>query len=195
MRQGYFILTPNIVESVLQNGDRHRVVEIDNLEVPPRTCPEGTFVNLIEKGGHPPLTPPSAAYTNPASGLGWRQRQGMHSTDEACRLSARSGASTDWWDGSRWRGSDAGSVDVTAREIAPRREPSGFAYEMDQMRNNGHDRGASLGQRRSCSTHTRRCSSDQQHPSGMRFDKRMLPPQGAGFDGDLALIGKPCSGT
>ena len=82
-------------------------------------------------------------------------------------------------------------LDVTpetyAREIAPART-FGFEYELDQMRDMGLIRGASL-ENAVCFTRT-----DVANPGGLRFPDECCRHKALDLIGDLALIGRPILG-
>jgi UDP-3-O-[3-hydroxymyristoyl] N-acetylglucosamine deacetylase len=74
-----------------------------------------------------------------------------------------------------------------ASEIAPART-FGFAYELDQMRDMGLIRGASL-ENALCFDHARVIN-----PEGMRFADECCRHKALDLIGDLALIGRPLLG-
>ena len=77
--------------------------------------------------------------------------------------------------------------EVYAREIAPART-FGFEYELDQMRDMGLIRGASL-ENAVCFTR-----SGVANPNGLRFPDECCRHKALDLIGDLALIGKPLLG-
>jgi UDP-3-O-[3-hydroxymyristoyl] N-acetylglucosamine deacetylase len=74
-----------------------------------------------------------------------------------------------------------------ARQLAPART-FGFAYELDQLRNMGLIRGASL-QNALCFDET-----SVMNPEGMRFPDECCRHKALDLIGDLALIGRPLLG-
>jgi len=74
-----------------------------------------------------------------------------------------------------------------AREIAPART-FGFSYELDQMRNMGLIRGASL-ENAVCFDHTKVMNEE-----GLRFADECCRHKALDLIGDLALIGRPLLG-
>jgi UDP-3-O-[3-hydroxymyristoyl] N-acetylglucosamine deacetylase len=79
------------------------------------------------------------------------------------------------------------SPDRYAADIAPART-FGFAYELDQMRDMGLIRGASL-ENGVCFDHT-----SVMNPEGLRFPDECCRHKALDLIGDLALVGRPLLG-
>ena len=158
MRQGVLISTTEHLLSVFYSmGIDNAYIEIDNLEVPILDGSGAAVRRTIGRPGIRHLPPQAALSADPPAGFGGRRRQAHH--DPARRslpADLRHRTST-----IRWSGGQSLEMEVTperyATEIAPART-FGFEYELDQMRNMGLIRGASL-ENAVCFTRDRRDES------------------------------------
>ncbi len=187
MRQGVLISTTEHLLSVLYSmGIDNAFIEIDNLEVPILDGSGMPFVNLIESAGirHYRRKRRYLRIRRPVS----VEDKGKRITilpDETFRLTCEI----------RFEhplvGRQSMEMEVTperyAAEIAPART-FGFEYELDQMRNMGLIRGASL-DNAVCFDR-----SGVLNPGGLRFDDECCRHKALDLIGDLALIGKPLLG-
>jgi UDP-3-O-[3-hydroxymyristoyl] N-acetylglucosamine deacetylase len=187
MRQGVLISTTEHLLSVFYSmGIDNAYVEIDNLEVPILDGSGLPFVELIERAGlrHYRRKRRYLRIRRPVS-VEDRGKRITILPDESFRLTCEI----------RFEhpmvGRQSVEMEVTperyAAEIAPART-FGFEYELDQMRNMGLIRGASL-DNAVCFNRT-----DVLNPSGLRFENECCRHKALDLIGDLALIGKPLLG-
>ncbi len=187
MRQGVLISTTEHLLSVLYSmGIDNAFVEIDNLEVPILDGSGMPFVNLIESAG-------IRHYRRKRRYL--RIRRPVSVEDKGKRITILPDESFRLTCEIRFEhplvGRQSMEMEVTperyAAEIAPART-FGFEYELDQMRNMGLIRGASL-DNAVCFDR-----SGVLNPGGLRFDDECCRHKALDLIGDLALIGKPLLG-
>lgn len=187
MRQGVLLSTTEHLLSVFYSmGIDNAYVEIDNLEVPILDGSGQPFVELIEQAG-------IRQYRRKRRYL--RVRRPVTVEDRGKRISilpAESFRLTCEIDFPHpLVGRQAMELEVTperyAREIAPART-FGFEYELDQMRNMGLIRGASL-ENAVCFTR-----EGVLNPGGMRFADECCRHKALDLIGDLALLGRPLLG-
>ena len=187
MRQGVLISTTEHLLSVFYSmGIDNAFVEIDNLEVPILDGSGQPFVELIRR-------PASSQFRRrkrylrirrPVSVEGGGKRITILPSDRfllTCDVSFRPSPGGT---ASARHGSDAGAL---CGQIAPART-FGFEYELDQMRNMGLIRGASL-DNAVCFDRT-----SILNPGGLRFPDECCRHKALDLIGDLALIGKPLLG-
>ena len=187
MRQGVLISTTEHLLSVLYSmGIDNAFVEIDNLEVPILDGSGMPFVNLIESAG-------IRHYRRKRRYL--RIRRPVSVEDKGKRITILPDESFRLTCEVRFDhplvGRQSVEMEVTperyAAEIAPART-FGFEYELDQMRNMGLIRGASL-DNAVCFDR-----GGVLNPGGLRFDDECCRHKALDLIGDLALIGKPLLG-
>jgi len=187
MRQGVLISTTEHLLSVFySSGIDNAYIEIDNLEVPILDGSGLPFVELIREAG-------IRQYRRKRRYLRIRrpisvEDRGKRITilpDESFRLTCEV-----LFD-HPLVGKQLLEMEVTperyAQEIAPART-FGFLYELDQMRNMGLIRGASL-ENAVCFDRT-----GVMNPEGLRFADECCRHKALDLIGDLALIGKPLLG-
>jgi UDP-3-O-[3-hydroxymyristoyl] N-acetylglucosamine deacetylase len=187
MRQGVLISTTEHLLSVFYSmGIDNAFVEIDNLEVPILDGSGLPFVNLIESAGirHYRRKRRYLRIRRPVS----VEDKGKRITilpDETFRLTCEIRFDH------ALVGRQSVEMELTperyAAEIAPART-FGFEYELDQMRNMGLIRGASL-DNAVCFDRVRVLN-----PGGLRFADECCRHKALDLIGDLALIGKPLLG-
>jgi UDP-3-O-[3-hydroxymyristoyl] N-acetylglucosamine deacetylase len=187
MRQGVLISTTEHLLSVFYSmGIDNVYVEIDNLEVPILDGSGEPFVKMIEKAG-------VVTYRRRRKYL--RIRRPVTVEDRGRRISIlpddRFMLSCDVFFKHPLVGRQMLDMEVTpenyANEIAPART-FGFLYELDQMRNMGLIRGASL-ENAVCFDH-----DGVMNPGGLRSADECCRHKALDLIGDLALIGKPLLG-
>ncbi len=187
MRQGVLISTTEHLLSVFYSmGIDNAYVEIDNLEVPILDGSGQPFVELIEQAG-------IRQYRRKRRYL--RVRRPVSVEDHGKRISilpAESFRLTCEVDFSHpLVGRQSLELEVTpnryAAEIAPART-FGFEYELDQMRNMGLIRGASL-ENAVCFTR-----DSVLNPGGLRAADECCRHKALDLIGDLALLGRPLLG-
>ncbi len=187
MRQGVLISTTEHLLSVLYSmGIDNACVEIDNLEVPILDGSGQPFVALLRQAG-------IRQYRRKRRYL--RIRRAVTVEDRAKRISIIPADSFRLTCDVKWDhplvGRQSLEMDVTparyASEIAPART-FGFEHELDQMRNMGLIRGASL-ENAVCFDSTRVLN-----PGGLRFRDEVCRHKALDLIGDLALLGKPLLG-
>jgi len=187
MRQGVLISTTEHLLSVLYSmGIDNAFIEIDNLEVPILDGSGMPFVNLIESAG-------IRHYRRKRRYL--RIRRPVSVEDKGKRITILPDESFRLTCEIRFEhplvGTQSVEMEVTperyAAEIAPART-FGFEYELDQMRNMGLIRGASL-DNAVCFDR-----SGVLNPGGLRFSDECCRHKALDLIGDLALIGKPLLG-
>jgi UDP-3-O-[3-hydroxymyristoyl] N-acetylglucosamine deacetylase len=167
-------------------GIDNAFVEIDNLEVPILDGSGMPFVNLIEKAGirHYRRKRRYLRIRRPVSVEDHGKRICIL-PDESFRLTCEIRFDHPMV------GRQSVEMEVTperyASEIAPART-FGFEYELDQMRNMGLIRGASLANA-VCFT-----PGGVLNPEGLRFPDECCRHKALDLIGDLALIGKPLLG-
>ena len=187
MRQGVLLSTTEHLLSVFYSmGIDNAYVEIDNLEVPILDGSGAPFVDLIEQAG-------IRQYRRKRRYL--RIRRPVSVEDRGKRISilpAESFRLTCEIDFPHpLVGKQSLELEVTperyATEIAPART-FGFEYELDQMRNMGLIRGASL-ENAICFTH-----DGVLNPGGLRAADECCRHKALDLIGDLALLGRPLLG-
>jgi UDP-3-O-[3-hydroxymyristoyl] N-acetylglucosamine deacetylase len=187
MRKGVLISTTEHLLSVFySSGIDNAYIEIDNLEVPILDGSGLPFVEMIRRAG-------VRQYRRKRRYLRIRrpisvEDRGKRITilpDEAFRLTCEIHFDHPLV------GKQALEIEVTperyAAEIAPART-FGFLYELDQMRNMGLIRGASLANA-VCFDR-----NGVMNPEGLRFRDECCRHKALDLIGDLALIGKPLLG-
>ena len=187
MRQGVLISTTEHLLSVFYSmGIDNAYIDIDNLEVPILDGSGGPFVDLLSAAGRKTLRRRRRylRILRPVSVEGNGKRITIIP-------SSRFELSCDiYWD-HPMVGRQTLDIEVTperySAEIAPART-FGFQHELDQMRNMGLIRGASL-ENAVCFNH-----KDVLNPGGMRFPDECCRHKVLDLIGDLALIGKPLLG-
>ena len=187
MRQGVLISTTEHLLSVFYSmGIDNAFIDIDNLEVPILDGSGGPFVDLLRAAGLKTLRRRRRylRILRPVSVEG----NGKRITIVPSR---RFELSCDiYWD-HPLVGRQIVDMEVTPErygaEIAPART-FGFQHELDQMRNMGLIRGASLANA-VCFNH-----NSVLNPGGMRFPDECCRHKVLDLIGDLALIGKPLLG-
>ena len=187
MRQGVLISTTEHLLSVFYSmGIDNAYVEIDNLEVPILDGSGQPFVELIRAAG-------IRSYRKKRRFL--RIRRPISVEDKGKRITILPADSFRLTCDIRFDhpmvGTQGLEMEVTperyAAEIAPART-FGFEYELDQMRNMGLIRGASL-ENAVCFTRT-----GVLNPEGLRFPDECCRHKALDLIGDLALLGKPLLG-
>ena len=187
MRQGVLISTTEHLLSVFySSGIDNAYIEIDNLEVPILDGSGLPFVELIRRAGVRQYRR-KRRYLRIRRPISVEDRGKRISIlpDEAFRLTCEIQFDHPLV------GKQALEMEVTperyATEIAPART-FGFSYELDQMRNMGLIRGASL-ENAVCFDR-----EDVMNPEGLRFADECCRHKALDLIGDLALIGKPLLG-
>lgn len=187
MRQGVLISTTEHLLSVFYSmGVDNAYVEIDNLEVPILDGSGQPFVKMIERAG-------LRMYRRRRRYL--RIRRPVTVEDRGKRISIlpadRFLLSCEIQFDHPLVGQQSVEMEVTpgryASELAPART-FGFSHELDQMRNMGLIRGASLD--------NAVCFERESvmNPGGLRFPDECCRHKALDLIGDLALIGKPLLG-
>ena len=187
MRQGVLISTTEHLLSVLYSmGIDNAYIEIDNLEVPILDGSGRPFVQLIESAGlrHYRRKRRYFRIRRPVS-VEDRGKRITILPDDSFRLTC------DIRFDHPMVGRQSVEMEVTperyATEIAPART-FGFEYELDQMRDMGLIRGASL-DNAVCFNR-----AGVLNPGGLRFADECCRHKALDLIGDLALIGKPLLG-
>jgi UDP-3-O-[3-hydroxymyristoyl] N-acetylglucosamine deacetylase len=187
MRQGVLISTTEHLLSVFYSmGIDNAYIEIDNLEVPILDGSGQPFVELIRRAGirHYRRKRRYLRIRRPVS-VEDRGKRISILPDEAFRLTC------DIEFDHPMVGRQSLEMEVTperyAADIAPART-FGFEYELDQMRNMGLIRGATLD--------NAVCFNRDQvlNPGGLRFADECCRHKALDLIGDLALIGRPLLG-
>ncbi|QOY90989.1 UDP-3-O-acyl-N-acetylglucosamine deacetylase [Paludibaculum fermentans] len=187
MRQGVLIsTTEHLLSTLYSMGIDNAYVEIDNLEVPILDGSGLPFVELLREAGikHSRRRRRFLSVLRPVSLEGPGKRISILPADTfqlTCHVYFKhpmvSGQSLE--------------MEVTpenyARELAPART-FGFAPELDQMRNMGLIRGATLDSA-VCFT-----DNDVMNPGGLRFPDEPCRHKALDLIGDLALIGRSLRG-
>jgi UDP-3-O-[3-hydroxymyristoyl] N-acetylglucosamine deacetylase len=187
MRKGVLISTTEHLLSVFYSmGIDNAYIEIDNLEVPILDGSGLPFVELLQKAGLKQLRRRRRylRILRPISVEGNGKRITITPADRFCLTCDI------YWD-HPLVGRQTLELDVTpeqyASEIAPART-FGFQYEVDQMRNMGLIRGASLANA-VCFDRT-----SVLNPEGMRFADECCRHKVLDLIGDLALLGRKLLG-
>jgi UDP-3-O-[3-hydroxymyristoyl] N-acetylglucosamine deacetylase len=187
MKQGVLISTTEHLLSVfLSMGLDNAYVEIDNLEVPILDGSGLPYVRMIASAG-------LKTYRRRRRYL--RIRRPVTVEDKGRKISIlpsdRFMLTCDIYFNHPLVGRQTIEMEVSperyASEIAPART-FGFSYELDQMRNMGLIRGASL-ENALCFDQT-----DVMNPEGMRFPDECCRHKALDLIGDLALMGRPLLG-
>jgi UDP-3-O-[3-hydroxymyristoyl] N-acetylglucosamine deacetylase len=187
MRQGVLIsTTEHLLSTFYSLGIDNAYIEIDNLEVPILDGSGQPFVELIREAG-------VRHYRRKRRYL--RIRRPISVEDRGKRISILPADSFRLTCEVQFEhplvGKQSLEMDVTperyAGHIAPART-FGFEYELDQMRNMGLIRGASL-ENAVCFNRT-----DVLNPGGLRFPDECCRHKALDLIGDLALLGKPLLG-
>jgi UDP-3-O-[3-hydroxymyristoyl] N-acetylglucosamine deacetylase len=187
MRQGVLISTTEHLLSVFYSmGVDNAYVEIDNLEVPILDGSGSPFVEMVRSAG-------LKTYRRMRRYL--RIRRPVTVEDRGKRISILPAEcfrlSCDVFFGHPRVGRQTLELEVTperyASEIAPART-FGFAHELDQLRDMGLIRGASL-ENAVCFD-----AEDVLNPEGLRFPDECCRHKALDLIGDLALIGRPMLG-
>ena len=187
MRQGVLISTTEHLLSVFYSMSvDNAYVEIDNLEVPILDGSGLPFVQLIQEAGIKQFRRRRKylRIRRPVSVEGGGKRITILPSDRFL-------LTCDVFFDHPLVGRQVLEMEVTperyAQELAPART-FGFEYELDQMRNMGLIRGASL---ENAVCFNRRSILN---PGGMRFENECCRHKALDLIGDLALIGKPLLG-
>jgi UDP-3-O-[3-hydroxymyristoyl] N-acetylglucosamine deacetylase len=187
MRQGVLISTTEHLLSVFYSmGVDNAYVEIDNLEVPILDGSGSPYVELLKAAG-------LKSYRRRKRFLRIRRPVTVEAGSKRITIlpSDRFLLTCDVFYDHPLIGKQSLDMEVTperyAQEIAPART-FGFSYELDQMRDMGLIRGASL--------ENAICFDRQgvQNPDGLRFPDECCRHKALDLIGDLALIGKPLLG-
>jgi UDP-3-O-[3-hydroxymyristoyl] N-acetylglucosamine deacetylase len=187
MRQGVMISTTEHLLSVFYSmGVDNAYVEIDNLEVPILDGSGSPYVELLTAAG-------LKSYRRRKRFLRIRRPVTVEAGSKRITIlpSDRFLLTCDVFYDHPLIGKQSLDMEVTpqryAQEIAPART-FGFSYELDQMRDMGLIRGASL--------ENAICFDRQgvQNPEGLRFPDECCRHKALDLIGDLALIGKPLLG-
>jgi len=187
MRQGVLISTTEHLLSVLYSmGIDNAYIEIDNLEVPILDGSGETWVKLLAEAGvkHYRRKRRYLRILRPVMVEAPNRRLTVLPAD-------RFMLSCDVFFNHPAVGRQQLEMEVTperyARDLAPART-FGFEYELDQLRNMGLIRGASLENALCFDQHS------VMNPDGMRFPDECCRHKALDLIGDLALIGKPLLG-
>jgi UDP-3-O-[3-hydroxymyristoyl] N-acetylglucosamine deacetylase len=187
MRQGVLISTTEHLLSVFYSmGIDNACIEIDNLEVPILDGSGEPWVALLAEAG-------LKYYRRKRRYLRIRRPVTVEAPNKRLTVlpADRFMLSCDVFFNHPMVGRQQLEMEVTperyARHLAPART-FGFAYELDQLRNMGLIRGASL-QNAVCFDQT-----SVMNPEGMRFPDECCRHKALDLIGDLALIGKPLLG-
>jgi UDP-3-O-[3-hydroxymyristoyl] N-acetylglucosamine deacetylase len=187
MRQGVLISTTEHLLSVLYSmGIDNAFIEIDNLEVPILDGSGQPFVELLRAAG-------LRSYRRRKRFLRIRKPVSVEAGSKRITIlpSDRFLLTCDVHYEHPLIGRQSLDMEVTpegyAREIAPART-FGFAHELDQMRDMGLIRGATLDN----AICFNRAGVD--NPGGLRFPDECCRHKALDLIGDLALIGKPLLG-
>lgn len=187
MRQGVLISTTEHLLSVLfSTGIDNVFVELDNLEVPILDGSGAPFIQLLKKAGVKTLR-------RKRRYLCVRRTVSIESGEKRISIvpADRFLLTCDIFFDHPLVGRQVLDMEVTperyATEIAPART-FGFAWELDQMRDMGLIRGATLANA-VCFDRTAVLNED-----GLRFDDEPCRHKALDLIGDLALIGKPLLG-
>ena len=187
MRQGVLIsTTEHLLSTFYSMGIDNAYVEIDNLEVPILDGSGLPFVKLLEEAGVK-QTRRRRRYLRvlqPVTLQGNGKKISIHPADSfalTCKVFFSHPLV-------RERVLDMQVTPASyARELAPART-FGFEWELDQMRNMGLIRGASM-ENAVCFT-----ADKVMNPEGLRFEDEPCRHKALDLIGDLALIGRPLLG-
>jgi UDP-3-O-[3-hydroxymyristoyl] N-acetylglucosamine deacetylase len=187
MRQGVLISTTEHLLSVLYSmGIDNAYIEIDNLEVPILDGSGETWVKLLAEAG-------VKRYRRKRRYLRILRPVMVEAPNRRLTVipADRFMLSCDVFFNHPAVGRQQLEMEVTperyARDLAPART-FGFEYELDQLRNMGLIRGASLENALCFDQHS------VMNPDGMRFPDECCRHKALDLIGDLALIGKPLLG-
>lgn len=187
MRQGVLIsTTEHLLSSLYSMGVDNAFIEIDNLEVPILDGSGLPFVKLIEAAG-------LRKYRRKRRYLRIRRAVSVEGNGKRISIlpSDRFLLTCDVFFDHPRVGGQSLQMEVTPQryysELAPART-FGFQWELDQMRNMGLIRGASL-ENAVCFDR-----EDAMNPDGLRFPDECCRHKALDLIGDLALIGKPLLG-
>lgn len=187
MRQGVLIsTTEHLLSSLYSMGVDNAYIEIDNLEVPILDGSGLPFVKLIEAAG-------VRKYRRKRRYLRIRRAVSVEGNGKRISIlpSDRFLLTCDVFFDHPRVGGQSLQMEVTPQrysaELAPART-FGFQWELDQMRNMGLIRGASL-ENAVCFDR-----QDAMNPGGLRFPDECCRHKALDLIGDLALIGKPLLG-
>lgn len=187
MRQGVLISTTEHLLSVFYSmGIDNASIEIDNLEVPILDGSGAPWVALLAEAG-------VKYYRRKRRYLRILRPVTVEAPNKRLTIlpADRFMLSCDVFFNHPMVGRQQLEMEVTpqryARQLAPART-FGFAYELDQLRNMGLIRGASL-ENAVCFN-----ESSVMNPEGMRFPDECCRHKALDLIGDLALIGKPLLG-
>jgi UDP-3-O-[3-hydroxymyristoyl] N-acetylglucosamine deacetylase len=187
MRQGVLISTTEHLLSVFYSmGIDNASIEIDNLEVPILDGSGDPWVALLAEAG-------VKYYRRKRRYLRILRPVSVEAPNKRLTIlpADRFMLSCDVFFNHPMVGRQQLEMEVTpqryARQLAPART-FGFAYELDQLRNMGLIRGASL-ENAVCFD-----ESSVMNPEGMRFPDECCRHKALDLIGDLALIGKPLLG-
>lgn len=187
MRQSVLIsTTEHLLSALYSMGVDNAYVEIDNLEVPILDGSAEPWVALIEEAG-------LKSYRRRKRFMRIRRAVSVESGSKRITILPSDGflLTCDVYFDHPWIGRQSLDLEVTperyAREIAPART-FGFERELDQMRDMGLIRGASLD--------NAVCFGDSGplNPGGLRFPDECCRHKALDLIGDLALIGLPLLG-
>jgi UDP-3-O-[3-hydroxymyristoyl] N-acetylglucosamine deacetylase len=187
MRQSVLVsTTEHLLSAFYSMGVDNAYVEIDNIEVPILDGSAEPFVQLIQKAG-------LKAYRRRKRFLRIRRAVSVEAGGKRITIlpSDRFLLTCDVFFDHPWIGRQSIDMEVTperyAQAIAPART-FGFERELDQMRDMGLIRGATLD--------NAVCFSDSgpMNPGGLRFADECCRHKALDLIGDLALIGKPLLG-
>lgn len=187
MRQSVLVsTTEHLLSAFYSMGVDNAYVEIDNIEVPILDGSAEPFVQLIQKAG-------LKAYRRRKRFLRIRRAVSVEAGGKRITIlpSDRFLLTCDVFFDHPWIGRQSLDMEVTperyAQAIAPART-FGFERELDQMRDMGLIRGATLD--------NAVCFSDSgpMNPGGLRFADECCRHKALDLIGDLALIGKPLLG-
>lgn len=187
MRQGVLISTTEHLLSVLYSmGIDNAYIEIDNLEVPILDGSGKPFVDLLRRAG-------TKEYRRRRRYLRISRPVTVESGGKRISIvpSSRFQLTCDVFFEHALIGRQSLDLDVSAENFALHIAPArtfGFARELDQMRDMGLIRGASL--------ENAICFDPQtvRNPEGLRFPDECCRHKALDLIGDLALIGKPLIG-
>jgi UDP-3-O-[3-hydroxymyristoyl] N-acetylglucosamine deacetylase len=187
MRQGVLISTTEHLLSVFYSmGVDNAYIEINNLEVPILDGSGLPFVELLRKAG-------LKSYRRRKRFLRIRRPVSVEANGKRISILPSDGfvLTCDVFYDHPLIGRQSLEMEVTpdryAEEIAPART-FGFEHELDQMRDMGLIRGASL-DNAICFNHTK-----VQNPGGLRFEDECCRHKALDLIGDLALMGRPLLG-
>jgi UDP-3-O-[3-hydroxymyristoyl] N-acetylglucosamine deacetylase len=187
MRQGVLISTTEHLLSVFYSmGLDNAYIEIDNLEVPILDGSGLPFVELLRKAG-------LKSYRRRKRFLRIRRPVSVEANGKRISILPSDAfvLTCDVYFDHPLIGRQSLEMEITpdryAQEIAPART-FGFEHELDQMRDMGLIRGATL-DNAVCFNHTR-----VQNPGGLRFEDECCRHKALDLIGDLALVGRPLLG-